>query len=132
MKNTMLFSLAIFVFLLGDTLALILMYASPDNIAHVFHGSISFLGSSIFIFSLYLNLDNSMNKVFKLLFTLLGVYIVLCSIILCLISIYANPDLSDPYSIDIKAAILFFISALLVGVGIVSIFKKKSIKAINE
>jgi hypothetical protein len=125
LKNTILLCLAVLVFWLGKVLTMILIYASPDNIAHLFHASIYFLGSSIFIFSLYANLDNSLHVVFKWFFGLFGVYLIVDSILFISIAIHVNP-------IDVGGAITFTISMLFFIAGLLFMLKNNRQKAINE
>jgi len=116
LKNTILLCLAVLVFWLGKALTLILIYASPDNIAHVFDASIYYLGSSIFIFSLYSNLDNSLHVVFKWLFGIFGVYSIFDSILFISIAIHTNPN-------NVGGAITFTISTLFFTAGLLLMLK---------
>lgn len=127
-KSILLLCLTILIFWTGKTLAMILIYASPDGIPHVLHASIYILGSSIFIFALYFNLDKSLHIVFKWLFSLVGINSIIDSSLFTYISIYAHPIEN---SIDIGGAIIFTISTLLYSAGLFYMLKRNRQKILN-
>lgn len=129
MKNIILLLLAIAIYWLGKLFTMILIYASPDNIPHIFHASIYFLGTSIFLFSLYFNLNNTLHNVLKWLFALFGVYTIFDSIVLTYISVYAHPI---PNTMDINTGIIFVLSTLFLSAGLYFMFKNNTKKANNE
>ena len=114
MKHILLTILVIVVFWLGKTFAMIVMYASPDNTAHTLHGSIYVLGSAIFIFSVYYNLENTLHNVLKWILSILGIYGVLNTLGFSYVAIFSERIQDEK---DINAAIIFLISSLFMGIG---------------
>ena len=123
MKNTTLTLLVAFVGWLGLIFALIMFYASPDGVVRTTHGGVFFLASCVFVFSFLYNLDLETSKILKWINILLGVYYMMCGVILSLICLYAHP-FSVEGTIDATAAVLFFVGSMLVGSGLFFMIKQ--------
>ena len=107
MKHILLTILVMVVFWLGKTFALILILASPDNIAHILHGSIFVLGSSIFIFSIYYTIEDTLYYIMKWILSILGIYGVLNTLWLSYAVMFSNQiqdskDMAAVFSTDFK------------------------------
>jgi hypothetical protein len=114
MGPVMLAILVAVVFWLGKTLAMILIYASPDNTPHTLHASLYLLGSSIFIFAVYYNTGDTLNRIMKWVFSIFGIYAVLNLLGFSYASLFSNPIEDEK---DAAAAFIFFTSGLLIGTG---------------
>jgi len=118
LQNTLKLVLALGIYLIGLMFSLILLYASPDNVAHSFEASLFFTASSLVLFGLFWNLSfkNEPNNLMKYTYVLLLLQIILSAIVLALICKYAHP-MGDV--VDIKAMAIFGFSALLLTSGLV-------------
>jgi len=118
LQNTLKLVLALGIYLIGLMFSLILLYASPDNVAHSFEASLFFTASSLVLFSLLWNLSfkNEPNNLMKYTYVLLLLQIILSAIVLALICKYAHP-MGDV--VDIKAMSLSGFSAFLMTSGLV-------------
>ena len=121
--------LIILIMWIGKTFAIILMYSSPDNIPHTLHGSIFVLGSAIFIFSVYYNINNPLHIVMKWILSIIGVYSTYITLVFSYVSAFSERIQDE---IDISAAIIFFISALLMGTGTLLMIKNTRERIIHE
>ena len=117
MKNITLTVLVTIVGWLGIILSLIMLYASPDEVVRSFESSLFFFASSVFVFSFFYNLNRDTSSVLKWINILLGLYYMLCGMILSLICLYAHPSqefgMTDPLG-----AVIFFSGSMLVGAGL--------------
>ena len=127
LRNVLFLIMAVFVYKLGKYLTLILIYASPDNITHSTEASIFFLGSSIFLFVLYFKLNSPLHIALKVLFILFGIYIIIDSLMLTYVAIFANP-LNTP---DINAGMTFILSTILLCTGLYFMIRNSFKKVIN-
>jgi len=112
-NNTLKFIVLLFVYFIGLTFSLILIYASPDNTAHTFEASLFFLSTSMVFTSLYYNLSfkEEINNFMKYLYIILAIQFLFHAILLALISKYAHPmedvvDLSAMY-VFISSGVIF-------------------------
>jgi len=118
-QNTLKIFLALTIYLMGLMFSLILLYASPDNVAHSFEASLFFTASSLVLFGLLWNLSffkNEPNNLMKYTYVLLLLQVIVSAIVLALICQYAHP-MGDV--VDIKAMSIFGFSALLMISGLV-------------
>ena len=124
-NNTLKFILLLFVYFLGLIFALILIYASPDNIAHTFEASLFFLASSIVIFSLSMNLSFKVepNNLMKIIYAITLFQFSLNATVLALICKYAHPMGNDIS--DMPALYIFSFSASLLLLAFIDILRKK-------
>lgn len=129
MKYLFLTILVILIMWMGKTFAMILMYASPDNIPHTLHGSIYVLGSSILIFSIYYNIDNPLHIVMKWILSIIGVYGMLSTLVLSYVSIFSDRIQDEK---DIGAAFIFLMGSLFMGVGTFFMLKNTKQRVVNE
>jgi len=118
LQNTLKLILALGIYLIGLMFSLILLYASPDNVAHSFEASLFFTASSLVLFSLLWNLSfkNEPNNLMKYTYVLLLLQIILSAIVLALICKYAHP-MGDV--VDITAMSISGFSAFLMTSGLV-------------
>jgi len=118
LQNTLKLILALGIYLIGLMFSLILLYASPDNVAHSFEASLFFTASSLVLFGLFWNLSfkNEPNNLMKYTYVLLLLQIILSAIVLALICKYAHPMEGV---VDITAMSIFGFSALLLTSGLV-------------
>ena len=114
---------------IGKTFAMILMYASPDNIPHTLHGSIFVLGSAIFIFSIYYNINSPIHISMKWIFSIIGVYGTSSTLLLSYLALFSSRTQDE---IDIYAAFIFLIAGLLIGFGNLIMLKRTKKRIINE
>lgn len=129
MKHIFFTILIILILWIGKTFAMILMYASPDNIPHTLHGSIFVLGSAIFIFSVYYNISNPLHIVMKWILSIIGVYATYITLVLSYLAAFSERIQDE---IDVSAALIFFISALFMGVGTLLMIKNTRERIIHE
>lgn len=80
MKKIILLIIAIFGFAIGKILSLILIYSSPDQTPHLFESSIFFLSAAIFISSFFYNIENDISNVWKWIYTMVGIIILIESL----------------------------------------------------
>lgn len=123
MKHVLLAILTVIIFWVGKTLAMILMYASPDNIQHTFHASIYLLGSSIFIFSIYYNIDDTLNQIMKWVFSIFGIYGILNTLGLSYAAMSSSRIQDEK---DVGAAFIYLTCSLIIGTGAFFMLKKTS------
>ena len=118
LQNTLKLVLALGIYLIGLMFSLILLYASPDNVAHSFEASLFFTASSLVLFGLFWNLSfkNEPNNLMKYTYVLLLLQFILTAIVLALICKYAHPMEGV---VDIKSMSIFGFSALLLTFGLV-------------
>jgi len=118
LQNTLKLILALGIYLIGLMFSLILLYASPDNVAHSFEASLFFTASSLVLFGLFWNLSfkNEPNNLMKYTYVLLLLQIILSAIVLALICKYAHP-MGDV--VDITAMSISGFSAFLMTSGLV-------------
>ena len=123
MKNTALTVLVSVVGWLGIILALIMLYASPDKAVYSFEASLFYLASSVLVFSFFYNLDKETSKILKWINILLGLFYMLCGVMLSLICLYAHPS---PLlgTVDPAGAVIFFVGSMLVGSGLFFMIKE--------
>ena len=128
MKNITLTLLVTIVGWLGLILSLIMLYASPDEVVRSLESSLFFFASSVFVFSFFYNLDNETSSILKWINILLGLYYMLCGMILSLICLYSHPSqefgMTDPLG-----AVIFFAGSMLVGSGLFFMGKEMRNKA---
>jgi len=105
---------------IGKTFAMILMYASPDNIPHTLHGSLFVLGSAILIFSVYYNINNPLHIVMKWVISIIGVYGTYSTLVFSYLAIFSDRVQDEK---DLGAAFIFFIGGLLMGLGVFIMLK---------
>jgi hypothetical protein len=105
------------------------MYASPDKTPHTLHASIYVLGSAIFIFSVYYNIDNSIHVVLKWILTIIGAFFTYGFLTLSYLAAFSKRPQDE---IDINAAFIFLIAGLLIGVGTLFMFKNTRKRVIHE
>ena len=129
MKYIFLIILIILIMWMGKTFAMILMYASPDNLSHTLHGSIYVLGSSIFIFSVYYNIENTFHNAIKIILAIIGIYGSLSTLLLAYVSIFSDRIQDEK---DIGAALIFLLSSLLIGIGTFFMLANTNKRIINE
>jgi len=124
-NNTLKFILLYFVFLIGLTFALVLIYASSDNIPHTFEASLFFLASVIVIFSLSFNLSFKVesNNLMKSVYAITLFQFTLNAIVLALICKYAHP-IGEDFS-DMTALYIFGFSASLLFISFIDTLRKK-------
>jgi len=120
--------LVVIVMWIGKTLAMILMYASPDNIPHTLHGSIFVLGSAIFIFSAYYNISNPLHIVMKWILSIIGVYATYSTLVLSYLAAFSERIQDEK---DVGAALIFLMSGLLMGTGTLFMLKNTKERVIN-
>lgn len=129
MKYIFLIILTTLIIWIGKTLAMILMYASPDNVPHTFHASIYVLASSIFAFSFYYNIKNTIHIAIKWILTIIGVSSALDIFVLSYLAMFSERVQDE---IDIKAAFVFLIAGLLISLGTFFMLKNTKQRIINE
>jgi len=117
-QNTLKLILALAIYLMGLIFSLILLYASPDNVAHSFEASLFFTASSLVLFGLLWNFSfkDELNNLMKYIYVLLLLQVIVSAIVLALICQYAHP-MGD--IVDITAMSIFGFSALLLTSGLV-------------
>ena len=117
-QNTLKLILALAIYLMGLIFSLILLYASPDNVAHSFEASLFFAASSLVLFGLLWNLSfkNEPNNLMKYIYVLLFLQVIVSAVVLALICKYAHP-MGDV--VDMTAMSIFGFSALLMTSGLV-------------
>lgn len=123
MKHLLLVILTVIIFWVGKTLAMILMYASPDNTPHTLHSSIYLLGSSIFIFSIYYNIDDTLNQIMKWVFSIFGIYAILNTLGFSYAAMFSSRIQDEK---DVGAAFIYLTCSLIIGMGIFFMLKKTS------
>lgn len=128
MKYVLLAILVTVVAVTGKLFALVLMYASPDNLVHPLHGSIYMLGSSIFIASVYYNVAQEPLKIMRWVLLLIGVSATYDSL---MFSYYLGFAVEEEGIHDVGAASIFLISTLLVGVSTLIMFKNTKERVTN-
>ena len=114
MKHIILAVLVMVIFWMGKTLAMILIYASPDNTPHTLHASIYILGSSILIFSIYYNIEGTLNLIMKWVFSIFGIYGMLNTLGFSYAAIFSNRIQDEK---DAGAAFIFLACSLIIGAG---------------
>jgi len=122
-NNTHKFIVLLFVYLIGLTLTLILIYASPDNIAHTFEASLFFLSTSVVFSSLYYNLSfkEELNSLMKFLYIILAIQFIFHGTLLALISMYAHPMEGVT---DLQGMSVFIFSGVLMFIGLMGMILK--------
>ncbi|HIP51917.1 MAG TPA: hypothetical protein EYG94_07510 [Campylobacterales bacterium] len=122
-NNTLKFIVLLFVYLIGLTFSLILIYASPDNTAHTFEASLFFLSTSMVFTSLYYNLSfkEEINSFMKYLYIILAIQFLFHAILLALISTYAHPMEGV---VDLSAMYVFTFSGVLIFIGLMGMILK--------
>jgi len=121
--------LVVMIMWIGKTFAMILMYASPDNIPHTLHGSIFVLGSAIFIFSVYYNISNPLHIVIKWILSIIGVYATYSTLVLSYLAAFSERIQDEK---DIGASLIFLIGGLLMGTGTLFMLKNTRERIIHE
>jgi hypothetical protein len=123
LNNTLKLILVLFIYFTGLIFSLILLYASPDNMAHSFEASLFFCSSILVLFGLSYNLSfkEESNNFMQYLYVLVFIQVILSAIILALISKYAHP-MQDV--VDITAMYIFSFSGVLMMVGLFKILLK--------
>jgi len=113
-QNTLKLILALAIYLMGLIFSLILLYSSPDNVAHSFESSLFFAASSLVLFGLLWNLSfkNEPNNLMKYIYVLLLLQVILSAVVLAL----AHPM---GEVVDMTAMSIFGFSALLLTSGLV-------------
>ena len=129
MKYIFLTLLVVMIMWIGKTFAMILMYASPDNIPHTLHGSIFVLGSAIFIFSVYYNISNPLHIVIKWILSIIGVYATYSTLVLSYLAAFSERIQDEK---DIGASLIFLIGGLLMGTGTLFMLKNTRERIIHE
>lgn len=124
LKNTLKIILLWAIHLIALILSLILMYASPDNVAHTFEAGIFYVAGAVGVFSLVVNLSfvEEENSLMKLLYALTLVQYILESLSLALICLYAHP-MGEVQ--DVAAAYVFGFSLLLIAIGLLVVLMKE-------
>lgn len=115
--------------LIGKTFAMILMYASPDNIPHTLHGSIFVLGSAIFVFSVYYNISNPLHIAMKWILSIVGVYATYSTLVLSYLAAFSERIQDEK---DVGAALVFLIGGLVMGTGTLFMLKNTRERIVHE
>lgn len=129
MKHIFFTILIVLMMWIGKTFAMILMYASPDHIPHTLHGSIFVLGSAIFVFSVYYNINNPLHIVMKWILSIIGVYATYSTLVLAYLAAFSERIQDEK---DVGAALIFFMGGLLMGAGTLFMLKNTRERVINE
>ena len=118
LNNTLKLIVVLLVYLNGLMFSLILLYASPDNMAHSFEASLFFCASVLVLFGLSYNLSfkNEPNNLMKYAYLFVFMQVILSAITLALICVYAHPM---GEVVDMTAMYVFSFSGLLMTVGLV-------------
>jgi len=113
MKNFLLLLVAIAIFLMGKMLALIVIYASPDNQPHLRDASFFFLASSIFLFYFFYYSKPS-TSLWKAIYAFIGLLMILNGLSFLYICIY---DERISYLASSITLFTFLVSNLLTFIG---------------
>ena len=120
MKNTLLTILLALIAFIGLSLALMQLYANPDEISRPLYGSIEYLATSIFIFSFLYNLDENTSVVLKWINISFVSAFAVWGLLLVLICLYASPtEQNEPL-----ASVLFLTSMMISSSGIFFLVRK--------
>jgi hypothetical protein len=110
---------------LGISLTYILIYASPNNIAYPFFGSIFFFSSSLFFASFVFNINKPLHQYISILINMLLIWLILSSANFIMICLYGPDDTKD-----LLGALTFGISFLIL--SYIFYYKLKYKKVQNE
>lgn len=123
MKHIFLILLLATVFWFAKMLALILIYASPDEQPHLLPAAMVMLGAALFVFSAYYNIEDAIGKIMRGVFVIFGLYGFLTMIGFALIARVPKDFHGDYVLVPI---LIFFISGMMIAAGVFLLFKKKS------
>ena len=114
MKNTFIFFLIVLFEVIGVTMTLILLYASPTQEAQGFEASIVYLSTSILLASFFTHLSfaREKNNLLRNIYIVLALAISSYSITFVLIMKYAYPGTTLPP----KGTVLLFLIAFIINV----------------